>query len=222
MTELATRPVDELSGGQRQRAWIAMALAQDTPTLLLDEPTTFLDLAHQCEVMDLLERLNREDGRTIVAVLHDLNQAARYADHMIAMRDGAGGRHRHAGRGGHPGAGRAGLRPAGAGAPRSDHRHADGHPGAAGPAMLTVDARRRRRRRRRRAEPSRPPRRAACAIGLAGCTVCPARRLPPVAGHRLEVDPARATCGGRSPTYDGSSNAPHRPLAARAAHAASG
>ena len=88
MTELATRPVDELSGGQRQRAWIAMALAQDTPTLLLDEPTTFLDLAHQCEVMDLLERLNREGGRTIVAVLHDLNQAARYADHMIAMREG--------------------------------------------------------------------------------------------------------------------------------------
>jgi iron complex transport system ATP-binding protein len=88
MSELADRPVDELSGGQRQRAWIAMALAQDTPTMLLDEPTTFLDLAHQCEVLDLLERLNA-DGRTIVAVLHDLNQAARYADHMIAMRDGA-------------------------------------------------------------------------------------------------------------------------------------
>ena len=87
MTRLADRPVDELSGGQRQRAWIAMALAQDTPTLLLDEPTTFLDLAHQCEVMDLLERLNG-DGRTIVTVLHDLNQAARYADHVIAMRDG--------------------------------------------------------------------------------------------------------------------------------------
>ena len=89
MTELATRPVDELSGGQRQRAWIAMALAQDTPTLLLDEPTTFLDLAHQCEVMDLLERLNHEGGRTIVAVLHDLNQAARSADHVIALRNGA-------------------------------------------------------------------------------------------------------------------------------------
>jgi iron complex transport system ATP-binding protein len=89
MNDLADRPVDELSGGQRQRAWIAMALAQDTPTLLLDEPTTFLDLAHQCEVLDLLERLNRHSGRTIVAVLHDLNQAARYADHMIAMRDGA-------------------------------------------------------------------------------------------------------------------------------------
>jgi iron complex transport system ATP-binding protein len=89
MSELADRPVDELSGGQRQRAWIAMALAQDTPTLLLDEPTTFLDLAHQCEVLDLLDRLNQEGGRTIVAVLHDLNQAARHADHMIAMRDGA-------------------------------------------------------------------------------------------------------------------------------------
>jgi iron complex transport system ATP-binding protein len=88
MSDLAGRVVDELSGGQRQRAWIAMALAQDTPTMLLDEPTTFLDLAHQCEVMDLLERLNKDDGRTVVAVLHDLNQAARYADHMIAMKAG--------------------------------------------------------------------------------------------------------------------------------------
>ena len=89
MSELATRPVDELSGGQRQRAWIAMALAQGTPILLLDEPTTFLDLAHQCEVMDLLQHLNESEGRTIVAVLHDLNQACRYAHHLIAMKDGA-------------------------------------------------------------------------------------------------------------------------------------
>ncbi|MFF5173119.1 ABC transporter ATP-binding protein [Micromonospora sp. NPDC000089] len=86
---LADRPVDTLSGGQRQRVWIAMTLAQDTDALLLDEPTTFLDLAHQVEVLDLLHRLRAERGRTVVAVLHDLNQAARYADHLVAMRDGA-------------------------------------------------------------------------------------------------------------------------------------
>ncbi|SHL92218.1 ABC transporter ATP-binding protein [Actinacidiphila paucisporea] len=87
-SDLAGRLVDELSGGQRQRAWIAMALAQDTDLLLLDEPTTFLDIAHQVEVLDLVRRLNRERGRTVVAVLHDLNQAARYADHLIAMKAG--------------------------------------------------------------------------------------------------------------------------------------
>jgi iron complex transport system ATP-binding protein len=87
--ELAERPVDELSGGQRQRVWIAMALAQGTEILLLDEPTTFLDLAHQVEVLDLLVDLNRRDGRTIVLVLHDLNQACRYSHHLIAMRRGA-------------------------------------------------------------------------------------------------------------------------------------
>jgi iron complex transport system ATP-binding protein len=86
---LADRPVDTLSGGQRQRVWIAMTLAQDTEALLLDEPTTFLDLAHQVEVLDLLHRLRAERGGTVVAVLHDLNQAARYADHLIAMRAGA-------------------------------------------------------------------------------------------------------------------------------------
>ncbi|KKJ94977.1 ABC transporter ATP-binding protein [Micromonospora sp. HK10] len=85
---LAERPVDTLSGGQRQRVWIAMTLAQDTEALLLDEPTTFLDLAHQVEVLDLLHRLRAERGRTVVAVLHDLNQAARYADHVVAMRAG--------------------------------------------------------------------------------------------------------------------------------------
>lgn len=85
--DLAARPVDELSGGQRQRVWIAMALAQQTPLLLLDEPTTYLDIAHQIEVLDLCARLH-EEGRTVVAVLHDLNHAARYATHMIAMRDG--------------------------------------------------------------------------------------------------------------------------------------
>ncbi|MBM7493670.1 iron complex transport system ATP-binding protein [Micromonospora luteifusca] len=89
VTDLADRPVDSLSGGQRQRVWIAMTLAQDTDALLLDEPTTFLDLAHQVEVLDLLHRLRVERGRTVVAVLHDLNQAARYADHLVAMRDGA-------------------------------------------------------------------------------------------------------------------------------------
>jgi iron complex transport system ATP-binding protein len=89
VAELAERAVDTLSGGQRQRVWIAMTLAQDTEALLLDEPTTFLDLAHQVEVLDLLHRLRTDRGRTVVAVLHDLNQAARYADHLIAMRSGA-------------------------------------------------------------------------------------------------------------------------------------
>ncbi|MFE6913437.1 ABC transporter ATP-binding protein [Streptomyces rubiginosohelvolus] len=88
-TDLADRAVDELSGGQRQRAWIAMAVAQGTPVLLLDEPTTYLDLAHQIDVLDLVVDLNRREGRTIVMVLHDLNQACRYADHVIAMKKGA-------------------------------------------------------------------------------------------------------------------------------------
>ncbi|MCF6523073.1 ABC transporter ATP-binding protein [Streptomyces sp. JJ36] len=88
VTGLAERPVDELSGGQRQRVWIAMALAQETDLLLLDEPTTYLDIAHQVEVLDLVRQLNRERGRTVVMVLHDLNQAARYADHLVAMKDG--------------------------------------------------------------------------------------------------------------------------------------
>ncbi len=86
---LADRYVDELSGGQRQRVWIAMALAQRTPLLLLDEPTTFLDIQHQIEILDLCAELHEEQGRTLVAVLHDLNHAARYATHLIAMRDGA-------------------------------------------------------------------------------------------------------------------------------------
>jgi len=85
---LADRPVDELSGGQRQRAWIAMALAQRTDVLLLDEPTTFLDLPHQVEVLDLLTDLCHGGGATVVTVLHELNLAARYADHLIAMRGG--------------------------------------------------------------------------------------------------------------------------------------
>lgn len=88
MRGLATQPVDELSGGQRQRAWIALALAQDTDVMLLDEPTTFLDLAHQIDVLDLLAELNAKQERTIVLVQHDLNQACRYADHLIAMRSG--------------------------------------------------------------------------------------------------------------------------------------
>jgi len=89
MRELADRDVDELSGGQRQRAWIAMAVAQETELLLLDEPTTYLDVAHQLDVLELVARLNSEHGRTIVMVLHDLNLASRYAHHMIAMREGA-------------------------------------------------------------------------------------------------------------------------------------
>jgi iron complex transport system ATP-binding protein len=86
--DLAERDVDALSGGQRQRVWIAMALAQETDILLLDEPTTFLDIAHQVEVLDLLIDLNRQRGTTIVMVLHDLNLAARYADHLVAVRQG--------------------------------------------------------------------------------------------------------------------------------------
>ncbi|MER7796819.1 ABC transporter ATP-binding protein [Microbacterium sp. NPDC096154] len=89
ISELANRSVDELSGGQRQRVWIAMALAQATDILLLDEPTTFLDVAHQVEVLDLLTDLNHDRGTTIVMVLHDLNLAARYADELIAVRGGA-------------------------------------------------------------------------------------------------------------------------------------
>ncbi|MEU6848183.1 ABC transporter ATP-binding protein [Streptomyces sp. NPDC046716] len=88
VAELADRYVDELSGGQRQRVWIAMALAQQTPLLLLDEPTTYLDIQHQIDVLDLCADLHEEQGRTLVAVLHDLNHAARYATHLIALRDG--------------------------------------------------------------------------------------------------------------------------------------
>jgi iron complex transport system ATP-binding protein len=86
--ELADRLVDELSGGQRQRVWIAMALAQETDLLLLDEPTTYLDVSHQVDVLDLLTDLNRERGTTVVMVLHDLNLAARYADHLVAVHQG--------------------------------------------------------------------------------------------------------------------------------------
>lgn len=85
---LRDRPIDQLSGGQRQRAWIAMTLAQDTDLMLLDEPTTYLDLAHQVEVLDLVTRLNRERSRTVVMVLHDLNLAARYSDLIVVMKDG--------------------------------------------------------------------------------------------------------------------------------------
>jgi iron complex transport system ATP-binding protein len=87
LSDLTTRVVDELSGGQRQRVWIAMALAQETPILLLDEPTTYLDISHQIDVLDLCTSLHRE-GRTLVAVLHDLNQAARYATHLIVLQQG--------------------------------------------------------------------------------------------------------------------------------------
>ncbi|GAA2444121.1 ABC transporter ATP-binding protein [Streptomyces pulveraceus] len=85
--DLADRPVQELSGGQRQRVWMAMVLAQQTPYLLLDEPTSFLDITHQYQLLGLLVRL-RNEGRTVVAVLHDINQACRFADHLVAMKDG--------------------------------------------------------------------------------------------------------------------------------------
>lgn len=88
LQKFANRPLDTLSGGQRQRAWIAMALAQDTDILLLDEPTTYLDLAHQIEVLDLLYQLNQRAERTILMVLHDLNLACRYSHHLVALRDG--------------------------------------------------------------------------------------------------------------------------------------
>jgi iron complex transport system ATP-binding protein len=89
VTDLAGRLVDELSGGQRQRVWVAMVLAQQTPLVLLDEPTTYLDIAHQVELLDLFAMLNREQNRTVVAVLHDLNHACRYADQIIAMKSGS-------------------------------------------------------------------------------------------------------------------------------------
>ncbi|WP_245545826.1 ABC transporter ATP-binding protein [Nocardia higoensis] len=88
IADLADRPLDELSGGQRQRAWISMALAQGTDILLLDEPTTYLDLAHSLEVLDLVDRLHDELGRTVVMVLHDLNLAIRYSDRLVVMREG--------------------------------------------------------------------------------------------------------------------------------------
>ncbi|CCH31851.1 ABC transporter ATP-binding protein [Actinosynnema sp. NPDC047251] len=87
VADLADRPVQELSGGQRQRVWVAMVLAQDTSHLLLDEPTSFLDITHQYQLLSLLAGL-RDEGRTVVAVLHDINQASRYADHLVAMKDG--------------------------------------------------------------------------------------------------------------------------------------
>ncbi|WP_410988041.1 ABC transporter ATP-binding protein [Listeria monocytogenes] len=88
LTEFADRPIDSLSGGQRQRAWIAMALAQETDVLFLDEPTTFLDMTHQLDVLNLLKQLNQSENRTIVMVVHDLNHASRYAHHMIAIKEG--------------------------------------------------------------------------------------------------------------------------------------
>ncbi|KRQ86300.1 putative siderophore transport system ATP-binding protein YusV [Caloramator mitchellensis] len=89
MDKLKERPLDELSGGQRQRVWIAMALAQQTEVLLLDEPTTYLDLSHQLEILKLLEDLNKIQGRTIVMVIHELNNAARFADYMVGIKDGS-------------------------------------------------------------------------------------------------------------------------------------
>ncbi|CDQ38597.1 MULTISPECIES: ABC transporter ATP-binding protein [Virgibacillus] len=88
LTDLEKRPLEALSGGQRQRVWIAMALAQDTEVVILDEPTTYLDMSHQLDILELLEKLNREQNKTVVMVLHDLNHASRFSHHLIAMRDG--------------------------------------------------------------------------------------------------------------------------------------
>ena len=95
ISDLAERSIDELSGGQRQRVWIAMALAQRTDTLLLDEPTTYLDVKHQLDVLDLLTELNRDRGTTIVMILHDLNLAARYSDELVAVSGGKVFAHGH-------------------------------------------------------------------------------------------------------------------------------
>ena len=127
--DLADRVVDELSGGQRQRVWIAMALAQETDLLLLDEPTTYLDVAHQVEVLDLLRDLNASRGTTIVMVLHELNLAARYADHLIAMRDGVGQRRRRPGRRDHPRRRARGVRHGLPGHRRPGLAHPDGRAG---------------------------------------------------------------------------------------------
>lgn len=88
LSSFRDRPIEALSGGQRQRVWIAMALAQNTEILILDEPTTYLDMAHQLDILQLLEKLNKEEGKTIVMVLHDLNHASRFSDYLIAMKDG--------------------------------------------------------------------------------------------------------------------------------------
>ena len=137
-------PVDELSGGQRQRVWIAMTLAQGTALMLLDEPTTFLDLAHQVEVLDLLVDLNQREGRTIVLVLHDLNQACRYSHHLIAMRDGRDRRRGRPGRRRHARARHRGVRPAAAGSSttRSRRRRWSSRSAATSTSTPRPDARR--------------------------------------------------------------------------------
>jgi iron complex transport system ATP-binding protein len=88
IADLGARRLDTLSGGQRQRVWLAMVLAQDTPVICLDEPINHLDLAHQIDCLDLVQRLNRDHGKTIIVVLHDLNLATRYADHLVVMKSG--------------------------------------------------------------------------------------------------------------------------------------
>ena len=140
LVDLADRPVDELSGGQRQRAWIAMAIAQETPMLLLDEPTTFLDLAHQIDVLDLVVDLNRREGRTIVMVLHDLNQACRYADHVIAMKAGEIVAQGPPAEVITPANGRGRLRPDLPGDDRPGQRHPAGRPGRPPPPTPRVNA----------------------------------------------------------------------------------
>ena len=124
--DLVDRPIQQLSGGQRQRVWVAMALAQDTDLLLLDEPTTYLDINHQVELLRLLRDLNAESGKTIVVVLHDLNLACRFVHHLIAMADGRVVAEGAPADGGDPRTGREGLRPDVRRRPRPGRRHPDG------------------------------------------------------------------------------------------------
>ena len=202
--DLRDRPLDQLSGGQRQRAWIAMTLAQHTDLLLLDEPTTFLDLAHQVEVLDLVSRLNRERGRTVAMVLHDLNLAARYSDLIVVMKDGAIVTQGAAARGVHRRAAAPTSSASTPRAPRPAHRPADHRadvlraPGAR--TRLLVESRLRSVESRRRAAASRPstrlnsPRRDSTDLRRDSTVRCPSR-APRWRGRRRRRRPAAARSG---------------------------
>ena len=219
--DLAGRAVDELSGGQRQRVWLAMVLAQQTPLLLLDEPTTFLDIAHQLEVLDLCADLHEHHGHTVVTVLHDLNHACRYASHLIAMREGRIVAEGNPAEIVDADARRARLRPALARHPRPGDRAAPDRPGApmtrpfplhtgiadrdlGPPAHAAHDAlhaaRARVRRSRRRAagrDPharlGRPTPRSSCCRSSAGASRTASPSSTGATSPCARFDPARAT-----------------------------